>query len=71
MAVDYTPTLEGYTGQTELPYWCQKVIPLVYDESLSYYETLAKIIVYINNLIEDVATLEENLETLKNEVEGG
>lgn len=71
MAVDFTPTLKGYSEQKELPYWCQKVLPLVYDESLSYYEVLAKVVTYINNLIEDVATLEDNLETLKEVVEEG
>ena len=71
MAVDFTPTLQGYSEQKELPYWCQKVLPLVYDESLSYYEVLAKMVTYINNLIDDVATLETNLETLKEIVEEG
>lgn len=69
MAVDFTPTLTGYSEQKKLPYWCQKVLPLVYDESLSYYEVLGKMVTYINNLIEDVATLETNLETLREIVE--
>lgn len=29
--------------------WCQHVLPLVYDDSLSYMELLNKVIVYINN----------------------
>ena len=36
----------------ELPtfkFWCQKVLPLVYDDSLSYYELLCKVVDYINN----------------------
>ena len=36
MAVDFTPTLVGYSEQKELKFWCQKVLPLVYDDSLSY-----------------------------------
>lgn len=32
-------------------YWCQKVLPLVYDDSLSYYEVLCKVVKYINDLI--------------------
>lgn len=32
-------------------FWCQKVLPLVYDDSLSYYEILCKVVNYINNLI--------------------
>lgn len=34
--------------QRYLPFWCQKVLPLVYDDSLSYYELLNKVIAYIN-----------------------
>lgn len=33
-------------------FWSQKVIPLVYDESLSYYEVLGKVIQKLNELIE-------------------
>lgn len=32
-------------------FWCYKVLPLVYDDSLSYYEVLCKIVKYINDLI--------------------
>jgi len=34
-------------------FWCQKVLPAVYDDSLSYYELLNKVIWYINHIIED------------------
>ena len=33
-------------------FWCQKVLPLVYDDSLSYYEVLCKVVKYINDLID-------------------
>lgn len=33
-------------------YWCQKVLPAVYDDSLSYYELLCKVIHYLNEVIE-------------------
>ena len=35
-------------------FWCQKVIPLVYDNSLSYYEVLCKVVEYLNNVIKQV-----------------
>lgn len=35
----------------ELRYWVQKVLPLVYDDSLSYYELLSKIVKKLNDLI--------------------
>lgn len=34
------------------PLCCQKVLPLVYDESLSYYEVLAKLIQKQNEVID-------------------
>jgi hypothetical protein len=38
-------------------FWCQKVLPLVYDDSLSYYELLNKVVKYLNDVIEDVNAL--------------
>ena len=35
-------------------FWCQKVLPLVYDDSLSYYELLCKVVTYLNNTIQAV-----------------
>lgn len=58
---DYTPQLTGYTGQGAFRFWCQKVLPIVYDDSLSYYELLNKVINYLNNVIADVANVEHNV----------
>lgn len=33
-------------------FWCQKILPAVYDDSLSYYELLCKVIHKLNELIE-------------------
>lgn len=55
----------------ELPtfrFWCQKVLPLVYDDSLSYYEILCKIVKYINNLIENQKELSNELINLQKEI---
>ena len=38
-------------------FWCQKVIPLVYDDSLSYYELLCKVVDYLNRTIDATNTL--------------
>lgn len=38
-------------------FWVQKALPLVYDDSLSYYELLCKVVDYINNLTSDVNTM--------------
>lgn len=54
-------------------FWCYKVLPLVYDDSLSYYEILCKMVSYINNLIEtdklqndEIDKLKQNLQTVQN-----
>lgn len=36
---------------SRLSYWCQTVLPAVYDDSLSYYELLCKISEKLNELI--------------------
>ena len=33
-------------------FWSQKILPLVYDDSLSYYEVLCKLTTKINEMIE-------------------
>lgn len=35
-----------------LRYWCHNILPLVYDESLSYYELLCKVINKVNDVVE-------------------
>ena len=55
----------------DLPYfkfWCQKVLPLVYDDSLSYYEILCKVVNYINNLIDTDKDIFEDINEIKNEL---
>lgn len=37
---------------TPLRMWCHKILPLVYDESLSYYEVLCKTVAKLNEVIE-------------------
>ena len=50
-------------------FWCQKVLPLVYDDSLSYYEVLCKIVKYINDIIGNEKELSDEFLELKKEVE--
>ena len=57
MNANYTPNLGEYTELTPFRYWCQKVLPLVYDDSLSYYELLCKVLDYLNKTMHDVDTL--------------
>lgn len=46
-------------------FWCQKVLPLVYDDSLSYYELLCKVVDYLNKTMENVNKLSENFDELQ------
>lgn len=38
-------------------YYCQKIIPLVFDDSMSYYEQLCKVVEYLNETITNVNKL--------------
>ena len=51
-----------------LRFWCQKVLPLVYDESLSYYETLCKIVDYINDLIAQDKVFSDDIQELQGDL---
>lgn len=55
---NFTPTLGNYTDLQPFRFWCQKVLPLVYDDSFSYYELLCKVIDYLNKTMKDVGVLE-------------
>lgn len=61
---DFTPQLGDYKTLQPFRYWCQKVLPLVYDDSLSYYELLCKVVDYLNKTMEDVETLHSDVTSL-------
>lgn len=58
-----------YSDLKPFEFWCQKVLPLVYDDSLSYYEILCKVVDYINNLIETDKVQNDEIAKLKQEVQ--
>lgn len=45
-------------------YFCQKVLPLSYDDSLSYYEVLCKLTTKMNEII---TAINDNFETMVRE----
>lgn len=45
-------------------FWCQKVLPLVYDDSLSYYELLCKVVDYLNKMGEIVNEVSEEISNI-------
>lgn len=61
---NFTPTLGDYKDLQPFRFWCQKALPLVYDDSLSYYELLCKTIDYLNKTMKDVGTLEGDVTNL-------
>lgn len=50
-------------------FWCQKVLPLVYEDSLSYYEILCKVVKYINDLIEQDKIFQDDIAEIRKELE--
>lgn len=53
------------------PNWiyCAKIVPLVYDDTLSYYEFLNKLLKRLNQVIDFANSLNLNVESLKAQVE--
>ena len=53
---------------TPLRFWCQKILPAVYDDSLSYYELLCKVVDKLNEVVANTNELSDGYETLSNAV---
>lgn len=53
----------------KLRYWCYKVLPLVYDDSLSYYELLCKVVEKLNEVIDLADGFEEQYNEVKQAIE--
>ena len=66
MGINYTPSMEGYSGQTPFKFWCQSVLPTEYDDSMSYYELLNRVVTIMNTAINDVDNAEKNIDALLN-----
>lgn len=53
----FNTTIPNYKHTGSFRFWCQHVLPLVYDDSLSYYELLCKVVTYLNDVISNVDAL--------------
>ena len=53
-----------------LKFNCRKVLPTVFDESLSYYEAICKLAKVVEDLIKDVEDLDERVTALEQQVNG-
>ena len=49
-------------------FYCQKILPLVYEDSLSYYEVLCKLSDYIKTILETETQNQKEIETLQAEL---
>lgn len=57
----------NFTDIGQLRFWCQKILPLVYDDSLSYYELLCKVVEKLNLVIQNVDGLPDYIGELLSE----
>lgn len=64
MAADFKPELGAYKSLKPFVFWAQATLPTVFDDSLSYYESVSKLAKMVNTLLENVDTTEENIEKL-------
>lgn len=64
LEANFNPTILGYSPTGSFKFWCQKVLPLVYDNSLSYYELLCKVVHYLNEVIKNSDNMNENIQSL-------
>ena len=53
----------------KIKYWCNKILPLVYDDSLSYYEVLCKTSAKLNEVITSTNGLLDAWDTYKNDID--
>ena len=61
---NFDPILKKCDGIPYLRFWCQKVLPAVYDQSLSYYEVLCKLAAFLNKMVEELEKMQDNIDAL-------
>lgn len=49
-------------------YWCQEVLPLVYDDALSYSELLCRVVDYLNKMVDNNKEMAEDMEQLRSDL---
>lgn len=64
MGANFKPTMSSISDMKPFRFWCQKVLPTVYDDSLSYYELLNKVVIYLNQTVDNVDLLNDNVTRL-------
>lgn len=64
MSANFKPNLGSFIDIRPFKFWCSKVLPLVYDDSLSYYELLCKVVDYLNETMKNVSELNEGVQNI-------
>ena len=64
MSANFDPTMGNFKNMSPFKMWCQKVLPLTYDDSLSYYEVLCKLKNFLNEVIENMDVLHDDVDAL-------
>ena len=59
---EITPSIYKETGSFR--HWCYKILPLVYDDSLSYYELLCKVVKAIGDVISNMDGVRDDMDKL-------
>ena len=52
----------------QLLYYCNKILPLVYDESLSYYENICKLADILNKTINEIKNISNELDSINENI---
>ena len=61
--------MDKYNDMKPFRFWCQKVLPTIYDDSLSYYELLTKVVKALNDMIGNNDLLYQEIQNLKEYVD--
>lgn len=56
--------MKDFQSMMKFRFWCFYCLPMVYDDSLSYYELLNKVVNYTNHMISDIANMGQNVNNL-------
>ena len=56
--------MSNFNNVDPVRYWTYKILPLVYDDSLSYYEVLAKVVQRLNVLVENNNNITQHIKDL-------
>lgn len=60
--------MNGWIDLKPFKAWCMQVLPTIFDESMSYYESLCKLVELLNNTMNNVDVLKKEIEDFESNV---